>query len=64
MPPTGRPLILRSDRLAGVFDHRQPVFPRDLEDRIEIGGMPERVDDDNGARPRSNAPLQLAGIQV
>ncbi len=56
--------IASSNRLAGVLNHGQAVFPGDVHDRIHISGMSERVDGDNGARLRRDASLQLAGIEV
>jgi len=61
--PHASPAILRPNGLTRVLDHRHPVFPRDFHDRIEIRGMPERVHDNDRARPRRNLLLDPSEVQ-
>src|SRR5439155_16690807 len=56
--------ILGSDRLSGVLDDGDAMLRSDLEDRSHLCALPEEVDGDDRARPRSDRPLDSAGIYV
>src|SRR5262249_57659623 len=51
------PLVPRTERLAGVFDEREPVPVADRPQLVELAGIAEDVDGDDRARPRRDGGL-------
>jgi len=56
--------ISRAEGLGGVFDHRQPAPPGNLEDRVHIRRLAEQVHGDDGLGAAGDERLNAAGRQV
>jgi len=57
-------LVLRTDRLAGVFDDDEVVLFGDRHDRVHIGGLAEEVDRNDRLGARRHFFLDLRRIDV
>src|SRR5262249_5814190 len=58
------PFVARTERLAGVFDEREPVPVADRPQLVELTGIPEDVDGHDRARPRPHRGLDGGRIEV
>ena len=55
-------LVEGAVRLAGILDHRQAVPPGDLQDRVHVGRLPEKMDREDGLGPRRDGLLDQVGV--
>ena len=57
-------LVGRTDRLGGILQHEQAVMPRDLVDRVHVGGLTVEMDRDDRTRLRRHGRLDLRRVDI
>ena len=54
----------RTRGMRGIFDQREPMMGRELEDRLHTAGMAAVMHDDECARPRADRSFDVVRIDI